>query len=288
MHRGRRADLPGQDRQDPLCSAARSAGRDAPTTLTESSRPRQRPSRGLGAIGIRLAEFDLAPRVSAQPSFSAADAFFGAAFWRRRSRPVWPTSPPRRCGGAPPSGRPSAPPPRPAPARQRSPRLQASPRAAPSGRAGSRSGARTRRDSPARLSITAARARARRLHARLLDRLLDLGLRVDVGREEERLERECSRPSAGSGRASRPCTKRAECRHRSFIAFQQQHVRAAAPRSPARGRGSTCGQVDPGRLLDASTKRLISIEREYVAVLEGLDLLVLDDRRTGLSRPPSP
>ena len=173
---------------------------------------------------------------------------FGAAFfWRRRSPCLadLASSTLRRSAliestvGPPP----------PAPAPSRSPHRRASPRAARAGRDGSRSAptGRTRRQGS---RSPAGRARARLLHRGLLDRLLDLGLRVDVG-GEQRLERE--RIALWPDQAELLLAllhEPAERRHSALVHRVEAGRTASAPPAPGRGRGSRAveDRVDLGRV----------------------------------------
>ena len=166
-----------------------------------------------------------------------------------------PPSPPRRCAGAPPSGRSSGASASGSGAAISSPASFASSSARRSRRYSLCSSDGSK--SPERLAITCwASVELRLLDRRLVDRLLDLRLRVHVRGDEERLERERVALRRGSGRASRgPLDEPAHRGHARSRASRSAAARTAAARA-ARLRGNEeVGAVEEDRIDLAPRRR---------------------------------
>ena len=127
----------------------------------------------------------------------------------------------------------------------------------------------------------------RLLDGRLLDRLLDLGLRVDVLGEEERLERE--RLALGADQAElllAPGRSGPSPPSVSRIASSSSTYGRRAAGAWA-GTRKYVRSKKIGSTSEASTKRLISIDRESSCAVERLELLVLDEHELALRDLPA-
>ena len=240
---GRRADLPRQDRQDPLPGTARGAG------LTAVSR-RRSPLNYSALRDLRCAHACARARASSAPASSRATSLLrrSALSASMRSIDRVRLRPARAATISSPSQL----------------RLEQL-------RAGSRrySLVELRRLEVAGEAVDhlAREVELRLLDRRLLDGLRDLGLRVDVLGEEQRLERErvaLRDGSRQSARALRARTGRAPpSRSACIAASSSTYGRRCAGVSRA-GRGSTCGRRRPGRRRTAFTNRVISIDLRVV------------------------
>ena len=127
------------------------------------------------------------------------------------------------------------------------------------------------------------------LHLGLLHGLVDLGLRVDVLDEVERLEHETLAPRAHEAERLAPgADETADRRDAGLLhRLEQQLVRAALRR--CRAGDEEVGAVDPDRIDVLERDEALDVDRARVVVrARGPRAPPPRRRRTGPSRPPSP